>query len=70
MTDAQEAHLQRIKDKFTAAVDEKYRKGQVEHGGNLWNKAGVIDYAIEEALDMVVYLYTLKEQIEEYERAI
>lgn len=61
--DAQhEAHLGRIIKQFSDEVSAKYRKGQAEHGGNLWQKPGMLDYAIEEALDQVVYLFTMREQ--------
>jgi len=62
MTDAHEQHLQRIKDAFCRDVDTKYRKGQEEHGGNLWQKPRMLENALEEILDLAVYLYTLKEQ--------
>lgn len=65
-----EEHLQRILSRFNRELAEKYRKGQAEHGGNLWQKSGMLDYAIEEVLDLAVYLYTLKEQCEEAEKAI
>ena len=58
----QEEHIQRILNKFKNDMPIKYRKGQAEHGGNLWDMK-IIDAAIEEALDMYVYLVTLKEQI-------
>lgn len=58
-----EEHLQQIKDDFTKLVDIKYRSGQKEHGGNLWEKEGLIDMAIDEAIDQVVYLITLKNQL-------
>ncbi len=57
------AHLRRILKQFNAESTAKYAKGQREHGGNLWQKEGVLDCAIEEAIDLVVYLYTLKEQL-------
>ena len=57
-----QAHLSRIINQFTRDVSEKYDAGQREHGGNLWEKPGMIEHALEEAIDMVVYLYTLKEQ--------
>ena len=63
MTPSQEAHLENIKEWFAHEVDEKYRKGVKEHGGNLWEKSGIIDMALEEVLDMAVYLVTLKAQI-------
>ena len=65
MTAKHEEHLKRLKDQFTAELDEKYRKGQQEHGGNIWEKAGMLDHAIEEAIDQVVYLYTLRDQLKE-----
>lgn len=58
-----EMHLKKIKIQFTDMVDEKYRRGAEEHGGKLWEKTGLVDMAIEEAIDQVVYLLTLKEQI-------
>lgn len=64
MKQSQEDHLFDIIDKFSVMVDKKYRKGQREHGGDLWLKAGLINFAIEEALDQVVYLLTLKSQLD------
>ena len=61
MTPQQEAHLQRIKDEFVREVDAKYRKGQIEHGGNLFEKPGMLDMALEEVIDLYVYLRTLKD---------
>jgi len=62
MTDSQEAHLKFIKYKFGALLEPKYRKGQAEHGGSLfdYSKEQLLDFAIEEALDQVNYLLTLK----------
>lgn len=57
-----EAHLGRILDQLTADVRAKYEAGQVEHGGNLWEKPGMLEQAIAEVLDLAVYLYTLREQ--------
>jgi len=65
MTPQQEQHLQFIKDEFCQRYDKKYRAGQQEHGGDLWKKKGIIDFAIEEALDQVGYLLTLKEQLKD-----
>lgn len=63
MNQQHEDHLKQIKDNFNILVDKKYRKGQEEHGGNLWDKMDLIDMAIDEALDQVTYLFTLREQI-------
>ena len=62
MDDDCEAHLQRIKDRFTADVDAKYRAGQSEHGGRLFEKPGALENAYAEVLDLAVYLLTAMEQ--------
>ncbi len=62
MTTEQEAHLDEIKYAFVKAVDAKYRKGQEEHGGNLWKKPGVLEMLMEECVDFWVYAYVLKQQ--------
>jgi len=65
MTPEQEAHLERIKVGFTTLVDPKYRKGQLEHGGDLFEKTPteLLDMAIEEAIDNLVYLLSIKEKL-------
>ena len=67
MTAGQLAHLQRVKDEFTRICDQKYRKGQQEHEGNLYDKNinDLLDCAIDEAIDQVVYLLTIREQLQE-----
>ncbi len=62
MTVEQRNHLRRIVESFAAEASAKYERGQHEHGGNLWEKPRLLDFAIEEAIDQVVYLYTLREQ--------
>ena len=64
MTTEQNEHLARVKTNFTELATDKYIKGQSQHGGNLWEKKNLIDMAIDEAIDQVIYLLTLKEQIE------
>jgi hypothetical protein len=65
MTREQEDHLQTIKWYFTTNCDTKYRKGQAEHGGNLFDLTPIqlLDSAIEEAIDQVVYLVTLRQKL-------
>ena len=65
MTKEQEEHLNSIVKDASIAIATKYRAGQDEHGGNLWTKKGIIDMAIDEAIDQVTYLLTLKRQLEE-----
>lgn len=63
MTPAQEKHLASIKKQFSKDLDKKYRAGQKEHGGNVWLKDGMLDNALDEVIDLVVYLYVLKQQL-------
>jgi hypothetical protein len=62
MDDACEAHLKRLVQTISADIDAKYRAGQEEHGGHIWDKPGMLEHAIEEALDLCVYLYVLRDQ--------
>jgi len=64
MTPMREKHLERIKERASQLMDAKYRAGQSEHGGNLWRKK-MLGNLVEETLDMMVYVLTLEEQIEE-----
>ena len=69
MTISQEDHLARIKFEFCELVDAKYRKGAAEHsgeyGGELLNvpALGLVNHAIEEAIDQVAYLLSLRERL-------
>ena len=65
MTDDQENHLNRLANAFSVRVREKYEKGVLEHGGNLWDNPPekILEFAMEEVEDLWVYLYTLKEQL-------
>lgn len=65
MSDKQEKNLLYIKQSFDILVDYKYRKGDIEHKGDLESLAelSLIDAAIAEAIDQVVYLITLKRKM-------
>lgn len=60
MTPEQEAHLQTIKDLFLEEVDAKYRRGVEEHGGNVWEQENLLEEASQEAVDLYVYITSLK----------
>ena len=64
MTPMREKHLERIKERASQLMDAKYRAGQGEHDGNLWRKK-MLGNLIEETLDMMGYVLTLEEQVEE-----
>jgi hypothetical protein len=59
MTPEQEKHLAAIKDDMAARIDAKYRKGQQEHGGNLWERNPVKDLD-GEIVDATVYFFEIK----------
>ena len=64
MNGPRQAHLVRLLEESEKRIREKYFAGQREHGGNLWQKEGILEMAIDEAVDMLVYLLTLKEQMD------
>jgi hypothetical protein len=57
------SHLARILNYLTTAITDKYHKGQQEHGGQLWQKAGMLGHAEAEMLDLCVYIPTLRDQL-------
>ena len=57
-------HISHIQSEFDELVDQKYRAGIQEHGGHLWEKPLDAE-ALNEAIDQVVYLVTLRDQIRE-----
>lgn len=65
MEPGQEQHLATICKEFESLVTKKYRAGQAEHGGNLYDVPvmSLLDYAIDEAIDQVTYLLTIKQQL-------
>lgn len=61
MTDAQEQDLKEIKSTFAEAVEKKYRAGQKEHGGNLWDRDPVPEMQ-SEIVDLFTYYKTLRDR--------
>jgi hypothetical protein len=62
MTPDRERHLAAILESATGLIDKKYRAGQAEHGGSLWEKPGMLQHAMCEMADMFPYLVTLEGQ--------
>ena len=56
-------HLNNLETEFVGLLRTKYISGQEEHGGKLWLKTNLLDEAINEAIDQVVYLLTLRQQL-------
>lgn len=65
MTPQQEAHLASITKRVAELLDKKYRAGQAEHGGNLWEVpiGSLVDNAIDEAIDQLAYLLSIKDHL-------
>lgn len=62
MTPDRERHLAAILESASALMENKFRAGQVEHGGNIWEKPGMLRHALEEAADLFPYLLTFEGQ--------
>lgn len=67
MDDKHVEHANYILEQFAEKMQAKYEKGQAEHGGNLWEMPpkDLLENAIDEAIDQVVYLITLQGQLSE-----
>ncbi len=65
MTPQQEKHLKSVTKAASALIESKYRAGQEQHGGDLFAKDvnELIDEAILEAVDQLVYLITAKNKL-------
>jgi hypothetical protein len=59
-----EQHLEIIVTKLIEDLSAKYHKGQQEHGGQLWQKPGMLKMLRQEHLDALVYEHTLHYQIQ------
>jgi len=68
MSPEQENHLVNLIDTISKRTDHKYRKGQREHGGNMWRKPGMLYCALQECDDLPVYLHTVHDQIRDMAR--
>jgi hypothetical protein len=62
-------HLDKILSSFNNMATIKYKAGQTEHGGRLWTKSGMLDQALDEIIDLYIYMITLKQQMEEQHKA-
>lgn len=62
MSPEHELHLKAVLETFNKDFSAKYRRGQEEHGGALWLRPCWSD-AMQEAVDLVAYLYTHRIQL-------
>ena len=72
MTSEQDAHILGLVEEASALMDRKYRAGQAKHGGDLWamSASELLDNAILEAIDQVVYLLTLRQTLSRLEHTL
>ena len=56
-----EAHLRRLLAWVSTQVDRKYRRGQAEHGGKLWEAPGLLKELHAETFDLLAYRQALEE---------
>lgn len=65
MTNEQEGHLHDLQAEVCELMERKYRKGAMEHDSDLLDmpSANILDEAIEEVIDLAVYLLTLKAKL-------
>ena len=62
MTEDQKIHLEFIKRSVSARIANKYRLGQQEHGGNLWERPVLRDI-LDEITDLNTYIVTFEQQL-------
>jgi hypothetical protein len=65
MTQEHEQHIKWISEQFNIIMSNKYKRGAEEHGGHLkdYTEKELIGFALDEAIDQVVYLITLRDKI-------
>ena len=64
MTEQDRQHAITIINWFSTEAFNKYHRGTVEHGGHLPDKGGLLAEAEAEALDLPIYLRTLRDQLD------
>ena len=66
MNELQKQHLSDLLNWAVEEIGKKYERGAEEHQSTLstdYTKEQLIDMIIEEAIDQLVYAYTLKEKL-------
>jgi len=59
-----EEHATYVGEVVSAEMRQKYLAGQREHGGQIWQKPRMVEHAIEEMLDLGVYLVVMRDQLQ------
>jgi len=63
MTPEQEQSMKGALTEFVGKAEEKYRAGQAEHSGNLWEKDGLLEEAGKEVIDQMFYIAALRQRL-------
>jgi hypothetical protein len=63
MTKLQHSHLEQIREDLSRALTLKYNRGQLEHGGNLWERQGIISDLGDELIDAFAYYHCIKDRV-------
>jgi hypothetical protein len=58
-------HVGGVIERHSHLTREKYSNGREEHGGDCWAKPGMLAHAIDESADLPVYLWTLRDQLDD-----
>ena|SRR3990172_4355474 len=62
MTPEQVEHLKSIQRRVNSRLEEKYVRGQLEHGGNLWERDNLQDLGME-IIDMLTYFHCVEDVV-------
>lgn len=63
MTPEQERSMGDALARFREKAESKYRAGQAEHGGNLWDRSQILDEIENEVIDQWFYVQVLRQKL-------
>jgi len=70
MTPEQKESLGNALQRFQVMADKKYKEGQAEHGGNLWEKDCLLDEIEKEIIDQWFYIQAVKQKLQKIRNEI
>lgn len=63
MTPAQQQSMQHALVSFVEQAEKKYRDGQAEHGGNLWERDNLLKDVNQEIIDQMFYTKAIEQKV-------
>lgn len=63
MTQEQYESMESALNRFQSMASAKYKEGQKEHGGNLWEKECLMDEIEKEIIDQWFYIQAVKQKL-------